>query len=157
MVTREDLRLIELATNHDCHGLNAGRYVDSLKQQKHSGILVARYPEFTKKLPYVTPIPTWKLNRIETLSASDYIVTMFLLTVPWSPLRYQYPSEGGNCVTKIAPKSYQDLWYFLYINLLQFCQILSQIRVSHRSNNWRSPNTQRQTRETQCERVKIAV
>ena len=92
-------------------------------------------PEFTKKLSCVTPIPTWKLNRIEIRSASDYIVTMFLLTLPWSPLRYQDPSEGGHCVTKIAPMSYQDLRYFLYINLLQFCQILSQIRVSHRNNN----------------------
>ena len=77
---------------HDCHGLNAGRSVVSLKQQKHSGILVARYPKI-------------------------------------------YPSEGGDCVTKIAPKSYQDFRYFLFINLLQFCQILSQIRVSHRNNN----------------------
>ena len=57
-------------------------------------------------------IPYCKVNGIETHSASDYIVTMFLLTLPWSPLRYQYPSEGGNCVTKILPKSYQDLWYF---------------------------------------------
>ena len=91
--------------------------------------------EFTKKVSFVTPIPTWKLNRIETPSASDYIVTMFLLTLPWSPLRYQYPSEGGNCVTKIAQKSYQDLRYFLYTNLLQFCQVLLQIRVSHRNKN----------------------
>ena len=141
---------------HDCHGLNSGRSVDSLKQQKHSGILVARQ-EFTKKLSCVTPIPTWKLNRIETPSASDYIITMFLLTLPWSPLRYQYPPWGWNCVTKIAPKSYQDLRYFLYINLLQFCQILSQIRVSHRNNNQRSPYTQRQTRERPCERVEIVV
>ena len=80
--------------------------------------------EFTKKLSYETLIRTWKLNRLETPSASDYTVTMFLLTLPWSPLRYQYPSEGGNYVTKIAPKSYQDLRYLLYINLLQFCQIL---------------------------------
>ena len=72
-----------------------------------------------------------QLNQIETPSASHYIITMFLL----SPLRYQYPPGGGNSVTKIAPKSYQDLRYFLCINLLQFCQILSQIRVSHRNNN----------------------
>ena len=77
--------------------------------------------------------------------------------LPWSPLRYQDPSEGGNCVTKIAPKSYQDLRYFLYINLLQFYQILSQIRESHRDNNKWSPYTQRQTRKTQCERVENAV
>ena len=123
---------------HDCHGLIAERSVDSIKQQKHrSGILVAwrDIQEFTKKLSYVTPMPTWKLNRIETPSASDYIVTVFLLTLPWSPLRYQYSFEGGKCVTKIAPKSYQDLRYFSYINLLQFCQILSQTRVSHRNNN----------------------
>ena len=31
---------------------------------------------------------------------------------------------------------------FLYINLPQFCQILSQIQVSHRNNNKRSPYTQ---------------
>ena len=33
-------------------------------------------------------------------------------TLPWSPLRYQYLTEGGNCVTMIAPKSYQELRYF---------------------------------------------
>ena len=33
---------------HDCHGLNAGSSVDSLKQQKHSGILVAQYPMIFK-------------------------------------------------------------------------------------------------------------
>ena len=79
--------------------------------------------ECTKKLSYVTPILTWKLNWIETPSASDYIITMFLLTLPWSPLHYQYPPGGGNCVTKIAPKSYQDLRYFcrsIYYSFVKF-------------------------------------
>ena len=35
---------------HDCHGLNAGRSVNSLKQQRHSGILVARYPRIYKEI-----------------------------------------------------------------------------------------------------------
>ena len=35
---------------HDCHGLNAGRSVDSLKQQNHSGILVAQYPRICKEI-----------------------------------------------------------------------------------------------------------
>ena len=35
---------------HDCHGLNAGKSVDSLKQQRHSGILVARYPRIYKEI-----------------------------------------------------------------------------------------------------------
>ena len=32
----------------------------------------------------------------------------------------QYPDEDGNAVTKIALKIYQDLQYFLCINLLKF-------------------------------------
>ena len=52
--------------------------------------------EFAKKL-YVTPIPTWKLNRVETPSASDYIVTMISIALPISfwrrELRYQNRTE----------------------------------------------------------------
>ena len=102
---------------HDCHGLNVGRSVDSLKQQKHSGILVARYPRIYKEISICNPDTNLKAKPNRNATASDYIATMFLLTLPWSPLRYQYPSEGGTCVTKIAPKSYQDLRYFLYIKL----------------------------------------
>ena len=40
---------------HDCHGLNAGMYVDSLKQQKHSGILLARYPRIYKEITICDP------------------------------------------------------------------------------------------------------
>ena len=40
---------------HDCHGLNAGRSVDSLKQRKHSGILEARYQKITKKFSLCDP------------------------------------------------------------------------------------------------------
>ena len=49
------------------------------------------------------------------------------LTLPWSQLRYQYPDKDVSVVTKISLKSYQDLRYFLSVNLLQFRQILAQI------------------------------
>ena len=35
---------------HDCHGLNVARSVNSLKQQKHGGILMARYPRIYKEI-----------------------------------------------------------------------------------------------------------
>ena len=40
---------------HDCHGLNAGGSVDSPKQQKHSGILAARYPIICKEIIICDP------------------------------------------------------------------------------------------------------
>ena len=40
---------------HNWHGMNAGRSVDSLKQQKHSGILVARYPRIYKEIIICNP------------------------------------------------------------------------------------------------------
>ena len=56
-----DLAYVPVAGNmsdfqyHDCHGLNAGRSVDSLKQQMHSGILVARYPRIYKEIIICDP------------------------------------------------------------------------------------------------------
>ena len=40
---------------HDCHGPNARRSVDSLKQQKHSGIPMARYPIIYKEIIICVP------------------------------------------------------------------------------------------------------
>ena len=40
---------------HDCHGPNAKRSVDSLKQQNHSGILGARYPRIYKEIIIYVP------------------------------------------------------------------------------------------------------
>ena len=48
---------------HDCHGLNAGRSVNSLKQQMHSGILVARYPRIYKEIIICDPDTKLKAKR----------------------------------------------------------------------------------------------
>ena len=120
---------------HDCHGLIAGRSVDSLKQQKHSGILVARYPRIYKEIIIWDPDTNLKAkpnrNTISFRRNRYHVpvdVTMISIALPISywrrELRYQDRTEE-------LPRSL----VFLYINLLQFCQILSQIRVSHRNNN----------------------
>ena len=44
---------------------------------------------------------------------------------------YNIAMKARNAVTKIMLKSYQDLYYLFCIKLLQFCRILSQIKVSH--------------------------
>ena len=89
---------------HDCHGLNAGRSVDSIKQQMHSGILVARYPKIYKEIITCDPDINFKakLNR-NTLRfrlhryhvAVD--VTMISVALPISfwrrELRYQDRTE----------------------------------------------------------------
>ena len=48
---------------HDCHGLNAGRSVDSLKQQMHSGILMVRYPRIYKEIIICDPDTNLKAKR----------------------------------------------------------------------------------------------
>ena len=120
---------------HDCPGLTAGRSVDSIKQQKHSGILVARYPRIYKEIIICDPDTNLKAkpnrNTLRFRLHRYHVpvdVTMISIALPISfwrrELRYQ------DCTEELPRSS-----VFLYINLLQFCQILSQIRVSHRNNN----------------------
>ena len=115
--------------------IDTGRSADSLKQQKHSGILVARYPRIYKEIIICDPDTNLKAkpnrNTLRFWRNRYHVpvdVTMIFIALPRSFWRRVLRS-------KIAPKSYQDLRYFLYINLLQFYQILSQIRESHRNNN----------------------
>ena len=123
---------------HDCHGLNAGRSVDSLKQQKkHSGILVARYPRIYKEIIICDPDTNMKAkpNR-NTLRfrLHRYHVTVDVTMISIAlPISFWMREMRYRRVT---------IWNFLYINLPQFCQIPSQIQVSHRNNNKRSPYTQ---------------
>ena len=119
---------------HDCHGLNAGRSVDSLKKQKHSGILVARYPRIYKEIITCNPDTNLKAkpnrNTLRFRLHRYHVpvdATMISFALPISfwrrELRYQDRTDE-------LPRS--SVFFF---NLLQFCQILSQIRISHRNNN----------------------
>ena len=89
---------------HDCHGLNTGRSVDSLEQQKHSGILVARYPRIYKEITICDPDTNLKAkpnrNTIRFRLHRYHVpvdVTMISIALPissWSrELRYQDRTE----------------------------------------------------------------
>ena len=117
---------------HDCHGLNAGRSVDLLKQHMNSGILVARYPNIYKEIIMCDSdtnlkakrnrkTPRFRLHRYHV--PVDVTMISVALTISFwrRQLRYQNHTEE-------LPNSS----VFLYINLLQFYQILSQTRVSRR-------------------------
>ena len=90
---------------HDCHGLNAGRSVGSVKQQKHSGVLVARYTRIYTEIIICDPDPNLKakpnrntlrfrLNRYHV----PVDVTMISIALPISlcrrKLRYQDRTES---------------------------------------------------------------
>ena len=148
---------MEYDTGFHITRIDTGRSADSLKQQKYSGILVARYPRIYKEIIICDPDTNLKakpnrntfrfrLNRYHV----PVDVTMISIVLPrsfWTrELRYQDRTEE-------LPRSSV---FFVH----QFTAVLSnlsQIRESHRNNNKRSPYTQRQTRETQCERVENAV
>ena len=115
--------------------IDTGRSADSLKQQKHSGILVARYPRIYKKIIICDPDTNLKakpnrntlcfrLNRYHV----PVDVTMISIALPRSFWRWQLRYQDR---TEELPRSS----VFLYINLLEFYQILPQIRESHRNNN----------------------
>ena len=80
---------------HDCHGLNAGRSVNSLKQQRHSGILVARYPRIYKEIFICYPDTNLKAkpNRNTT--------SLPTTSLPCSCWRY----HDLHCVTNILLKA----------------------------------------------------
>ena len=89
---------------HDCHGLNVGRSVDSLEQQKHSGILVARYPRIYKEIIICNPDtnlkakPNRKTHRFRLHRYHVPVdVTMISIALPISfwrwELRYQDRTE----------------------------------------------------------------
>ena len=68
--------------------------VDSLKQKKHTCPLRCDIQEMITKSSDGAPMQFWKLSRRQTYNCT---VTMFLLTIPWSRMRYQYIDEGGEC------------------------------------------------------------
>ena len=79
---------------HDCHGLNAGRSVNSLKQQRHSGILVARYPRIYKEIFICYPDTNLKAkpnrNTLRFRLHRYHVpvdVTMISIALPRSPRR----------------------------------------------------------------------
>ena len=84
--------------------LNAGRYVGSLKQQKHSGILVARYPRIYKEIIICDPNTNLKAkpnrNTLRFQLRRYHVpvdVTMISIALPISfwrrELRYQDRTE----------------------------------------------------------------
>ena len=80
---------------HDCHGPNARRSVDSLKQQKHSGIPVARYPRIYKEIIICVPDNNLKAKPNRN-------------TLRFRLNRYHVPVEGYHdlhCVTNILLKA----------------------------------------------------
>ena len=81
---------------HDCHGLNSGRSVDSLKQQKHSGILVARHPRIYKEIIMCDPDTDLKAkpnrNTLRFRLHHHHVpvdVTMIFIALPISSLRLE--------------------------------------------------------------------
>ena len=86
---------------HDCHGLNVGRSVDSLKQQKHSGILVVRYPRIYKEIIICANLKAKQNRNTLRFRLHRYHVpvdvTMISIALPLSfwrwELRYQDHTE----------------------------------------------------------------
>ena len=89
---------------HDCHGLNVGRSVNSLKQQKHSGILEARHPRVYKEIIICDPDTNLKAkpnrNTLRFRLHHHHVpvdVTMISIALPISSwrgqLRYQDRTE----------------------------------------------------------------
>ena len=89
---------------HDCCGLITLMSVDSLKQQKHSGILVARYPRICKEMSLCDPHTNLKAkpnrNTLRFRLHRYHVpidVTMISIALPISfwrrELRYQDRNE----------------------------------------------------------------
>ena len=144
---------------HNCPGLNAwGLWITFWNYRNTVVFSECDVQEFRKKPSCATRYTSLKAKPKQKYSPlMNTPLPCSGLTLPWSQLRYQYPDRDVSVITKISLKSYQDLRYFLCVNLLQFWQILAQIWVSHRSNNKRSFYSKLQTHETLCERWEIAV
>ena len=92
------------------HGLNAGRSVDSLKQQKHSGILVARYPRIYKEIIICDPDTNLKAKRnrntlrflLHRYHFFAVDVTMISVALPISFWRRELPDQDR---TEELPRS----------------------------------------------------
>ena len=77
---------------HDCHGLNAWRFVDLLKQQTHSGILVARYPRIYKEIIICDPDTNLKAKPNRNT----------LVTFRFRLHRYHVPADVTNIALPIS-------------------------------------------------------
>ena len=87
LIAPTDVKYIEHNTGFHITRINTGRSADSLKEQKHSGILVARYSRIYKEIVICDPVTNLKAkpNR-NTLRfrLNRYHVTMISIALPIS-------------------------------------------------------------------------